>query len=98
MLSGVGATPSLSPPRGVRSASGRGMARTLTKLIVIASYPLSAATLVAGLVAEEPLVTAGGACGLAAPVLGSVQLGLGRPHPSFLMALWAAWKLRPRGV
>ena len=66
------------------------MAHALTRIIVVASYPLSAATLVAGLVAGEPLVTAGGVCGLVAPVLGSVQLGLGRPHPSLLMALWAA--------
>jgi len=66
------------------------MAPTLTRLIVLAAYPLGGATLAAGLAAGEPLVIAAAAVGLAAPVLGTVQLRLARFHPSLLMAIWTA--------
>ena len=73
-----------------RRAPPRGMAPTLTRLILLAAYPLSAATLAAGLFAGEALITAAGAVGLAAPLLGTVQLHRGRPNPSILMGLWTA--------
>lgn len=66
------------------------MAPTLTRLILMAAYPLSAATLAAGLFAGESLVVVAGAVGLATPLLGTVQLRRERPDPSLLMGLWTA--------
>ena len=84
--------PAVRPPPTIenrtRRVPPRGMAPTLTRLILLAAYPLSAATLAAGLLAGEPLVTAAGAVGLVAPLLGTLQMRRGRPNPSLLMGLW----------
>jgi PAS domain S-box-containing protein len=88
MLSIVGVALPIAPLPGARRAAGRGLTHTLTRLIVTASFPLSAAMLVAGLITGEPLLIAGGAGGLAAPILGSVQLLVNRPHPTILIVLW----------
>ncbi|MFH1331420.1 MAG: hypothetical protein ABIJ48_12340 [Actinomycetota bacterium] len=82
--------PPLSSLSGLRPTAGRLRSHALTRLIVLAAFPLTAATLAIGVIADETLVIVGGVTGLAAPVLGSVQLLTRRPHPSALMALWSA--------
>jgi PAS domain S-box-containing protein len=66
------------------------MAPTLTRIILLAGYPFSAATLAAGLFRNDALVIASGSLALAAPLAGTIQLRLGRLHPSVIMALWTA--------
>jgi|GEM_PF-937036 len=66
------------------------MAPTLTRIILLTGYPLSAATVAVGAATGEPQVIAAGAVALAATAAGTLQLRLGRPHPSLLMAVWTA--------
>ncbi len=84
------ATPPFHPLPGMRRAARDGLILTLTRLIVLTSFPASAATLAIGTAAGNPLIITGGACGLLAPIIGTVQLRLRRPHPSVLIVLWSA--------
>ncbi|HUU61313.1 MAG TPA: PAS domain S-box protein [Acidimicrobiia bacterium] len=86
----MAAAPPFHPFASMRRAARDGVTFTLARLIVLISLPAGAATVAIGAAAGEPLVIASGACGLLAPTIGSVQLGLRRPHPSVLMVLWAA--------
>ncbi len=75
---------------GKAGAARHGLTHTLTRLIVVVSFPASFATLIVGTATGDPLFIAGGACGLAAPILGIIQIRLRRAHPSLLMVLWTA--------
>lgn len=82
--------PPFHPLPGIARAARHGLTHVLTRLVVITSFPASAATLAIGAAAGDRLFIAGGACGLLAPIVGTVQLRLRRPHPSVLIVLWTA--------